>query len=508
MNEPTDHDPRDDGRPGTSVSRRGFLGGCGLGAATAAVATAAVAQAGEAAADVVLRAGAGEADITPFRGCQIDGNIGVPRPMEEVVTPLNARALVLEQAGRRFCLLSLDVLTTTDEEADRIRRTLAEKFGFDRDAVAVHTTQNHSSPSIGQIMLTDRLPAARKYPWLRGSNPDYAPFALERIGQAVATAVAAIEPVDVAWAAAIDGRVAFNRRTVMRDGTAEMFLGSRTIQDVLQREGPCDPEVGVATFTPAGKKPVAALLHHTCHPVHWNPHRAVHADWPGRWAEYVRRDLMPDATPLVVNGCCGNVHHWDIFDATREDTPESMGRLLTESTRKALGKPNAVARPRLAWRSETIRIPWREFPTDTFAKARALIEANPEPMWKTEAKDAVHWDWCFAAGLLDVERLMQESDGFDYEIQAVAVGDLAVLVVPGEPFVEAQLEIKRRSPFARTFVAHMSNGYAGYVPTPAAIRAGGYETRPGNGSRLCAEALAMITVAAVGVLDRLAADVA
>lgn len=266
--------------------------------------------------------------------------------------------------------------------------------------------------------------------------------------------------------------------------------------------------MGVATFTGRGKKPVAALLHHTCHPVHWNPLRTVHADWPGRWAEYVRRDLLPDATPLVVNGCCGNVHHHDIFNPTREDTSESMGRLLTESTKQALAKPHAVKRPRLAWRSETIRIPWREFPAGTFAKARALIEANPEPMWKTAAKDAVDWDWCFAAALLDVERLMQESDGFDYEIQAVSIGDLAVLVVPGEPFVEAQLEIKRRSPFARTFVAHMSNGYAGYVPTPLALRGGGYETRPSIASRLCTEALAMITMASVGVLDRLAADAA
>jgi hypothetical protein len=52
----------------------------------------------------------------------------------------------------------------------------------------------------------------------------------------------------------------------------------------------------------------------------------------------------------------------------------------------------------------------------------------------------------------------------------------------------------------------MSNGFAGYVPTPAALRGGGYETRPGIASRLCVEALAMITTASIGVLERLAAD--
>jgi hypothetical protein len=35
-------------------------------------------------------------------------------------------------------------------------------------------------------------------------------------------------------------------------------------------------------------------------------------------------------------------------------------------------------------------------------------------MWKTAAKDAVDWDWCFAAALLDVERLLRidGADGF------------------------------------------------------------------------------------------------
>ena len=52
--------------------------------------------------------------------------------------------------------------------------------------------------------------------------------------------------------------------------------------------------------------------------------------------------------------------------------------------------------------------------------------------------------------------------------------DLAFLALPGEPFVELQLELKARSPLAHTFMLGYTNGYAGYFPTRQANREGGY----------------------------------
>ncbi|MDP7130613.1 MAG: hypothetical protein QF437_09000, partial [Planctomycetota bacterium] len=94
---------------------------------------------------------------------------------------------------------------------------------------------------------------------------------------------------------------------------------------------------------------------------------------------------------------------------------------------------------------------------------------------------------------------MNARETFEYEVQAVRIGDVAILVLTGEPFVEGQLEIKRRSPAARTYVAHMSNGYSGYIPTPQAIEGGGYETDVCMGSKLAPEALSMIVDESVKV---------
>jgi hypothetical protein len=87
----------------------------------------------------------------------------------------------------------------------------------------------------------------------------------------------------------------------------------------------------------------------------------------------------------------------------------------------------------------------------------------------------------------------------------VRIGDFAVVALPGEPFVEGQLEIKQRSPFSRTFVAHMSNRYVGYIPTPEAIERGGYEVGPWGASKLAPEALQTIVDRSVAMLEGLRA---
>jgi len=443
--------------------------------------------------DLTLQVGVAETTINPRLGMQIDGNIGAHRPAQFVINDLHARAIVLQRGGTRFLLLSMELLAVTREWTEAIRDFAADQLGFERDAVAVHVVQNHSSPSMGQIMLTDRLPAARAYPWIRGSDPDYGPLVMEKIKPMIRRAVESVRPVRLVFSSALESRVSFNRRIAMRDGTSEMGIAGRP-QDALYREGPSDPEVGVALFTTPQLETVAALLHHTCHPVHWNPHHAIHSDWPGAWAEQTRRTLLPTAVPLVLNGCCGNVHHADALNPHREDTPQSMGRLLTEAAQRALTDPYfADDDPVLAYRTVRIGIPFRRFPAEVFKQAHKLLEDNPEPMWTDESRTRFEWDWHFAASLVDLEQTLREHDEFEYEIQAVRLGDLALLILPGEPFVEAKLQIKQRSPAKRTFVAHMSNQYVGYIPTPEAIQRGGYEARPSSGSKLAPEALQMIT---------------
>jgi hypothetical protein len=116
-----------------------------------------------------LQAGVGQVEINPELGMQLDGNIGQARPCKSIRDSLMAQALVLRQGSTICCVITLDLLAVTREWTDRIREIATTKFGIPGDAVIVHVSQNHSAPSLGHIMMSDRLPATKKWPWLRGS---------------------------------------------------------------------------------------------------------------------------------------------------------------------------------------------------------------------------------------------------------------------------------------------------------------------------------------------------
>ncbi|MCG3146660.1 MAG: hypothetical protein PCFJNLEI_00094 [Verrucomicrobiae bacterium] len=439
-----------------------------------------------------LRVGAAKADISPVNGIQIAGDIGRYRPCTGIIAPIYARALVLEQAGRRFCVLTLDLLSIDDPWAKEVRRRVAAKFGIPPAALLIHPTQNHAAPALGHYECRDSCRIIpEKYPWLRGGDPRYNEPAVAGILAAIGEALAKLSPVTIAAGRAIDNRVAFNRRYVMRDGTA-LCQPAVCDPNILHVEGPIDPEVGVVTFTGGNGQVVAALLHHTCHPCTGFAGNEAHPDWPGAWCNEMETHFGSACTPLVINGCCGNIIHRNFLNPDEELNQDYrlFGRQLAESTEVALHNMAPISGAPLGWASEVVPVPRRQLSPELLAEVSQLLRDHPEPLWSDNIR--VNHDWVYAVGITDLAELIQAEPNEPYEIQAVRVGEFALLGLMGEPFVEAQLNIKRESPFAFTQVAHMCNGYVGYIPTRHALARGGYETRTGWSSRLAPEALEMI----------------
>ena len=69
--------------------------------------------------------------------------------------------------------------------------------------------------------------------------------------------------------------------------------------------------------------------------------------------------------------------------------------------------------------------------------------------------------------------------------------DLAFVGMPGEPFVEFQMQLRAKSPLPNSFLIGYTNGYFAYFPTIAAAVRGGYgadstvvPTEAGTGERM------------------------
>ncbi len=448
-----------------------------------------------------LQAGAAEIDISPTFGIQIAGDIGKIRSVKEIRDPLYAKALVLESGRRKVVILSLDIAVIGTERAHAIRDAVAAKIGTTRDAVLLHVTQNHSAPALGHCFTSKETPYFfPDHKWLACADDDYYPIALAGILEAVERANGNLEPVTVGAASGIEARVAFNRRFVMRDGSAVMHPHPGDPR-IRHSEGPIDPEVGVVRFRNAEGEDIAVLLHYTCHPTHGYPQEYISADWPGTWADGVKELMGGKVVPLVLNGCCGNIHHQNHLDPHFVNDQNRMGMMLTETTRGALERIECGDVETLSSESRTIQAPWRALDPQAVADAQAMLAAFPEPKWSNAEHTQVDWAWVYAVSTIDLAEQMRSKPGYDYEILTIRIGDIALVGLPGEPFVEGQLAIKLASPTYPTYVAHMSNQYAGYIPTAKALERGGYETHTSNWSKLGPAALDEI-VAATGEMLR------
>jgi hypothetical protein len=86
-------------------------------------------------------------------------------------------------------------------------------------------------------------------------------------------------------------------------------------------------------------------------------------------------------------------------------------------------------------------------------------------------------------------------------VQAIVLGDIAVVGVPGELFTVLGQEIKRQSPFRYTYVFELANDYVGYLPDAPAFERGGYQTwaglhsfvEKGSGEAIVGEAVKLLT---------------
>jgi neutral ceramidase len=225
-------------------------------------------------------------------------------------------------------------------------------------------------------------------------------------------------------------------------------------------------------------------------------------DWPGYYVQAVQQILGPDAESLFLQGAEGNVNHIDYSDP-------QQGRGFKEAQRIGLAAGLAAASARfaarpvagpIAWSSTVVVVPPRRLTADQLARARQMVAASRAASLAPGGQVDGIPEVVFATDQL---AMAARVDPYRAEVQVLRLGDVAVVGLPGEFFVEFGLEIKRRSPARRTLVAGLANGSLGYVPVPEAFAAGGYEPTPWRYSKLAPEAGALCVAAAQAQLQAL-----
>ncbi|MFB3882945.1 MAG: neutral/alkaline non-lysosomal ceramidase N-terminal domain-containing protein [Armatimonadota bacterium] len=429
-----------------------------------------------------LSAGTASATITPRVGVDLSGYAARPGPSVGVHDELYCRALVLDDSRARVGIVALDLLGV-DLELDAAIRE-ATSACLPPDHLLINCSHTHAGPSVTRL---DRRVAADR---------GYVSSLPRRIAEVVKEAASRLAPATLSYGSA-PGRVGINRRERAADG--RIIIGRNP-------EGTVDQEVRALRVATPGGETIAVLFHHACHGTTMGgDNLLISAEWMG--AACACLGQRAGAPAMFLQGCAGHTNP-DARERSFEEVTR-LGRSACEAVLRALDTAEPMAGAPLAARRERIALPLQDPPSPE--KARKDLAAAEAAVAKAKA-DGAHSYWVRALeGCLPLARQIVEladkgASGLTlpFVVQVMRIGELALVGLSGEVFLEFGRQIAAASPFRHTWALGYSNGCECYVPTAEAFAEGGYEAEdsfrwygtlplaPEAGDRMAGEAVRLL----------------
>ena len=255
------------------------------------------------------------------------------------------------------------------------------------------------------------------------SETGYARDVASRIGSAAAALLDTMQPITIGVGSS-EMDVCVNRRLVNSEGIAEMRPNPR---------GPVDNRVRVLRLDGASGDPAAVIIHVACHAnVFRSTNLEITADYPGFVQSFVEDAFGAPALFLAGAGADirPNLPSEDGFRSGDERDLKWVGL--------DIGSAAVTATNRLV-RSERI------------GSYRIRV----------------------ASGAADLP--LKDSGAATVSFQALRIGSVLFVTIPGEPFLAFQRHLEEAFPDLKVFVVGYSNGHHGYICTSDSYRFGGYE---------------------------------
>lgn len=395
---------------------------------------------------------------------------------------LRASAVMIQAPdGSRAMLAACDVLMVERDMLDRAAKRIEIETGVPFDNILINATHTHHAPTTVTVHNYQREEAFTRQ-------------LEDRIVEAAKAAQARLKPVEFAYRLGEESSVGRNSRLLLGDQSI-YWIGPR--DDVVRPTGPFDPELPVLVFRRPGTQGMleAVLFNHSTHTIGTIKPGTRSPSFYGLAAQEL--EGKRGGTFLFFEGASGSTHNLDVPAA---EAAFRIGAAVSDALAAARTRPlkTIVARRR------EIDVTIRRF--DEALEDAAVANYCRKRMPSREAADAT----------IEVFRAMRKTlapkQGSTRKtwVQAVVLGDVAVVGVPGEFFTLLGQEIKRRSPYRDTLVCELANDYIGYIPDQKGFERGGYQVwmglhsflERGTGEKIVQEAIQLLDTIQSEILKR------
>ncbi len=410
---------------------------------------------------------------------------------------LCVQALVLGDGRHKLAMVGVDLLALGLRIADEVCERVAAQSDIPADAIIIGATHTHSGPSFN-FFATPKRDA-------RIGDDRNLGWELELPGKIAATILDAnrtLVPVRIK-AASARCTLGTNRRLATPAGETRLFPNYN---------GVADPELKALGAYRSDGRPLALVLNYPCHGVMLCEDNLLYSrDYMGFAQDEIERlagDGASGAVSIFLNGATGNI---DPRIRGTFEVAQEAGRTMGRAAFEALEHAPAIADAEAMVRRVPITMKLKDL-DGAFATARNYLD-------QTELSLRNHRGGDYRLGRIRIEHeraqqmiaaieALRETNRRDRRVNPqtgeaatrlsiARIGNVAIVGLPGEAFVEFGLALKANPYFAHTLVVGYCNDLIGYIPTREAYPQGGYEVdtarvAAGAGEQMVATAMVQL----------------
>jgi len=228
--------------------------------------------------------------------------------------------------------------------------------------------------------------------------------------------------------------MAHNRRLV-REGSTVLAMWENPDRRPTK---PIDPTVGVIRIDDLAGKPRALMVQYACHPVATMSAGMVSRDFPGAMVDHIEQELGDNCMGMFLQGAQGDLDPYDLHNLKGENRFNIVRMAGISLAKGAL-------------------------------KIASTLKETPKTATPIQIKES----------LLTLAHRNGTNKSNVGILTVIINKDLALVAIPGEPFISHQIELTSKSPIKNTLIlglAYHGKGspFVVYIPTVQAVKEGGY----------------------------------
>jgi hypothetical protein len=430
-----------------------------------------------------LLVGTAEVDITPKEPVAVSGQFHM-RIAKNVETPITANVIALESHKKNMSrdmaiMASCDLLYIPTEILELVRKAVQARLpDLDTSKIFLNGTHTHTAP----VLLPDKYPIPKEGVV---QVEQYRSFLAERVANAIIQAWKKRSAGSVTWGLS-HAVVAYNRRAVYADGSAQMY-GKTDIAQFRNLEGYEDHDVNTLFFWNDSSQLIGAIVNVSCPSQEVESRSTVNADFWHPVREILKERYGEQLCVLAWTGASGDQSPHLMY---RKEADERMQKLrgldrLDEIARRIVMavedtyevvKNDRHSNVPLIHKVEKIQLPMRFVTEAEYAEAKEAVEKaavriNQNPESATREYRRMKW---YETTVNRYER--QKTDPkpmYEMELHVLRLGDAAICTNSFELFTDYGIRMKARSKAVQTFIVQLA-GPGTYLPTEKAVRGGHY----------------------------------